>query len=189
MKTHFGEKIREIRERRKMTMKEVAERAGLSESLISQIERNRVSPAIDTLLKIVDILDIDIDYLFSDLKKERSVVVVRKNERQKTQMSGVKYEKLSRTPGNSDDHAIEAYLLEIAPGGQSGGNEYGHLGKELGVILSGHGTFSIGNQVIEFEEGDSLSFSSDVPHVLKNTGDVPLRAFWVITPPKHFIND
>ncbi|MGL4369440.1 MAG: helix-turn-helix domain-containing protein, partial [Spirochaetota bacterium] len=58
-KYRFGEKLREVRERKQMTMKEVAEAAGVTESLISQIERNKVSPAIDTLLSITEILDID----------------------------------------------------------------------------------------------------------------------------------
>ena len=47
----FGEKIREVRERKHLTMREVAEKAGVSESLISQIERNKISPAIDTLVQ------------------------------------------------------------------------------------------------------------------------------------------
>ena len=52
MKYQFGEKLREVRERKKMTMRDVAEKAGVTESLISQIERNKVSPAIDTLFSI-----------------------------------------------------------------------------------------------------------------------------------------
>ena len=50
-------------------MKEVAEKAGVSESLVSQIERNKISPAIDTLLKIIDVLEIDLEYIFSDYKR------------------------------------------------------------------------------------------------------------------------
>ncbi|MBW1912730.1 MAG: helix-turn-helix transcriptional regulator, partial [Deltaproteobacteria bacterium] len=54
MKYRFGDKLRRVREKRKVTMKEVALKAGVSESLISQIETNKVSPAIDTLLGIAD---------------------------------------------------------------------------------------------------------------------------------------
>jgi len=52
MKYTFGDKLRAVREKKKMTMKDVAEKAGVSESLISQIETNKVSPAIETLLTI-----------------------------------------------------------------------------------------------------------------------------------------
>ena len=61
---HFGEKLRQVREHRGYTLKVVAQRAGVSESLVSQIERNHVSPAIDTLLALADVLDINLEYLF-----------------------------------------------------------------------------------------------------------------------------
>jgi transcriptional regulator with XRE-family HTH domain len=53
MKYQFGEKIREVRNRRQLTLREVADRAGVSESLVSQIERDKISPAIDTLQIII----------------------------------------------------------------------------------------------------------------------------------------
>ncbi|GHU67742.1 hypothetical protein FACS189447_10140 [Spirochaetia bacterium] len=81
MKYQFGGKIRSVRERRGITLKEVAEKAGVSESLVSQIERNRVSPAIDTLLALVEALDLDLEYLFADFRRERDVKVVLKKER------------------------------------------------------------------------------------------------------------
>ena len=65
------------------TFSMVAEQAGVSESLISQIERNRISPAIDTLLKIIDVLEIDLDFIFRDLKKDRPVNLVRANEKKR----------------------------------------------------------------------------------------------------------
>jgi transcriptional regulator with XRE-family HTH domain len=188
MKYKFGEKIREVRERRGIILREVAEKAGLSESLISQIERNKVSPAIDTLLKIVDILDIDLDYLFSDFKKERTVNLVRGKERNKIILQGVVYEQLSHTSDADEEHGIEAYYLEIKPGGEKGSYDYGHKGKELGTVIEGTGEFKIGNKSYVLNKGDSISFSSDVPHLLKNTGEDVLKAFWVTTPPKKFMN-
>jgi transcriptional regulator with XRE-family HTH domain len=187
MKYHFGEKIREVRERKRMTMREVAEKAGLSESLISQIERNRISPAIDTLMSIIDILEIDLDYIFRDFKKDRPVNLIRKEEKKRAVIDGVIYEQLSRTLSSSEEHAIEAYFLEIPPGEKSGNDEYGHVGNELGVIIKGKGEFTVGKKVIPLKEGDSISFSADAPHQLKNIGSTPLRAFWIITPPKRLL--
>jgi transcriptional regulator with XRE-family HTH domain len=187
MKYQFGGKIREVRERNGRTIREVAEKAGLSESLISQIERNKVSPAIDTLLKIIDILDIDPDFLFRDFKKDHAVNLVRANEKKRAVIDGVAYEQLSHTLSSSEEHAIEAYLLEIPPGGKSGNDEYGHVGKELGIIIKGKGECIIGRRVIVLKKGDSISFSADVPHQLRNTGKGPLRAFWIMTPPKRLL--
>lgn len=185
-KHQFGEKIREVRERRQLTLKDVAQRAGLSESLISQIERNKVAPAIDTLLAIVDVLDINLEYLFRDFKRERQVNLVRKADRQRVVLKKMTYEQLSRVAGSDETHGIEAYFLEIKPGGESESAEYGHAGKELGVVISGTGDFTIGTKTYQLKEGDSISFASNVPHVFRNTGPGPLRAFWVVTPPKGY---
>jgi transcriptional regulator with XRE-family HTH domain len=187
MKYQFGEKIREVRERKRLTIREVAEKAGVSESLISQIERNRISPAIDTLLGIIDILEIDPDFIFRDFKKDRLVHLVRMNEKKCAVIDGVIYEQLSRTFSSSEEHAIEAYILEIPPGGKSGNDEYGHIGNELGVIIQGEGECTVGKQRIVLKKGDSISFAADAPHQLKNIGKKPLRAFWIITPPKRLL--
>jgi transcriptional regulator with XRE-family HTH domain len=187
MKYLFGEKIREIRNRKQMTMREVADRAGVSESLISQIERDKISPAIDTLFRIMDILEIDPDFIFRDFKRDRSVNLVRAQEKKRIVIDEIVYEQLSHTLSSSEEHAIEAYILEIPPGGKTGNDEYGHIGKELGVIIQGKGECVIGKRTFALEEGDSISFSADVPHLLMNRGKKPLRAFWIITPPKRLL--
>lgn len=184
----FGEKIREIREKKSITMRELAEKVGVSESLISQIERNKVSPAIDTLLKIVDVLNIDIEYLFNDYKKKKAIHLVKKENREKIIQKDVVYERLSNIKEEDKANGIEAYYLEIAPGGKSGSSEYGHKGKELGIIIEGEGEFLIGGESYKLKSGDSISFISDVPHSLKNTGKSMLKAYWVITPPKMFLS-
>jgi transcriptional regulator with XRE-family HTH domain len=168
-------------------MKEVAEKAGLSESMISQIERNKVSPAIDTLLSIADILDIDLEYLFSEFKKSKSVSIVRNDERNRMILNGVAYEQISRTVGTAGEHGIEAYFLEIEPGLEKGSNDYGHPGRELGYIMEGYGEFVFGGSTYILNAGDSISFASDIPHILRNKGNITLKAFWVITPPKLFV--
>jgi len=187
MKYQFGEKLREVRKRKRMTIREVAERAGVSESLISQIECNRISPAIETLLGIVDSLEIDPDFIFRDFKKDRSVHLVRADEKKRAVIDGVIYEQLSHTIASAEEHAIEAYMLEIPPGKKSGNDEYGHIGSELGVIIKGKAECTIGKQAVVLKEGDSISFSADAPHHLKNIGNKPLRAFWIITPPKQLL--
>ena len=67
----FGEKLRTVREKKGYTLKVVAQKAGVSESLVSQIERNRVSPAIDTLLTLADVLDINLEFLFEEYRRGR----------------------------------------------------------------------------------------------------------------------
>jgi transcriptional regulator with XRE-family HTH domain len=186
-KFKFGDKIRIVRERKGITLKEVAEQADVSESLVSQIERNRVSPSIDTLLAIADVLDIDLEYLFRDYKRTKKVHIVRADKRNSLILKNVKYEQLSVLNEPSKEHAIEALYLEIQPGAEKGDIEYGHKGNELGFIIQGKGELLYGTEVYELNEGDSISFSSDIPHNLKNVGEKVLKAFWVITPPRMIV--
>lgn len=187
MKYQFGEKIREVRERQRKTLREVAEKAGLSESLISQIERNRISPALDTLLKVIDVLEIDLDDILREYKRERQVNLVRAGERNRAVIGGAAYEQLSHTSSAALEHAMEAYFLEIPPGGRSGSEEVGHVGQELGVIVKGTCECVVGKRIYTLRAGDSISFAADVPHQLRNTGTKPLQAFWVMTPPKRLL--
>ncbi|MDR1374861.1 MAG: XRE family transcriptional regulator [Treponema sp.] len=182
----FGEKIRLVRERRGLTLREVAERAGVSESLVSQIERNRVSPAIDTLLALTDALDLDLEYLFADYRRERSVRVIRSGERAAFTRPGALYERLAQLDGQGmpGQEGIEAYCITLKPGAKTGGREYGHPGWELGIIEEGRAKLTVGNRSYDLEPGDSVSFRAGSPHVLANPGEKPLRVFWIITPPK-----
>jgi transcriptional regulator with XRE-family HTH domain len=180
----FGDKLRSVRERRGDTLKSVAEAAGVSPSLVSQIERNIVSPSLDTLMGLADVLDIDPDYLFKDFKKDKRVDIVRAGDRDSIVQTDVTYHQLSVVPEMSEKHDLEAFLLEIAPGKEKGDVAYGHPGKELGLLLEGEAELVYGTRSYELKAGDSISFSSDIPHILRNRGITTLKAVWVITPPR-----
>jgi len=185
-KYRFGGKIRTVRERKALTLKEVAEKAGVSESLVSQIERDRVSPAIDTLLALADALEIDFDYLFAGLKKERPIEIIRKKERPSYRVKrGIRYDQLAQLEENG---GIEAYIITIEAGAKTGNAEFGHPGWELGIVESGTMKLNAGDQVFTFKQGDSVSFRADTPHTISNPGKKPLRVFWVMSPPKNMVN-
>jgi transcriptional regulator with XRE-family HTH domain len=184
MKYKFGEKLRAVRERRGYTLKDVAKRASVSESLVSQIERNKVSPSVDTLLLIADVLDIDYEYLFDDYRQKRLVSIVKASERDSIRRNKVTIHQLSFTNELSEDPAIEAFLLEIEEAGETGDGEYGHAGREFGIILEGQAELMYGDETYELDKGDSISFPSNIPHLIKNTGNHVLTAIWVVTPPR-----
>jgi len=184
MKYYFGEILRKVRKRKKQTMKELSQKIGVSESLISQIENDKVSPAIDTLLKITDELNIDFEYLFKKYKRDIKINIIRKNERKQIIDGPVKYELLSKIDNINKENAIEAYHLEIMPGKNKKSSEHGHQGSELGIMTEGHGEIKVAGNSYKLTAGDSVSFNADEPHTLSNTGTRPLKAYWIITPPK-----
>ncbi len=181
---HFGEKIHLVRERRRVTLREVALAAGVSESLVSQIERNKVSPSIDTLLSIADVLEIDLEYLFKDHKQNKLLTITHSDDTDLLSLDNVIYRHLSSI--DNKNVKIEALSIEIEPGGEKGKIEYGHPGFEIGIITGGSCEILYGTEQYLLKEGDSVSFSSDIPHILKNNGKTVLRAIWIITPPRIF---
>lgn len=183
----FGEKLRQARERKGLTLKNVAQKAGVSESLVSQIERNRVSPAIDTLLALADVLDINLEYLFEEYRQKRPVHIIRTTERRKMNEEEVLYEELSNPGTHTDEHSMETYLLEIPVNGHTHRGHYGHYGHEVGFILQGTCELQYDDNKYPLHEGDSVTFSSSAPHCLVNTGKTPLKAVWVVTPPNRFV--
>lgn len=185
---HFGEKLRKVREHKGYTLKVVAQKAGVSESLVSQIERNHVSPAIDTLLSLADVLDINLEFLFEEYRKNRPVQIVRSTERPSMNEEDVIYEELS-TPDSSDKaNSFESYVIKIPVNSHTHRGSYGHLGRELGFILKGKAKLLYENNEYILGQGDSVSFSAGVPHVLENIGDDELEAFWLVTPAQRFTN-
>ncbi|MCP4176179.1 MAG: helix-turn-helix domain-containing protein [bacterium] len=186
MKYCIGKYLREIRKNQKLTMKEVALKVGVTESLISQIETDKVSPGIDTLLTIAEVLNINLDYLFSKLKRNKEASVILKNERKCIIDGNVRYELISKLDKFNTENSIEAYYLEVQPGEIKQSKKDGHIGKELGIIISGKAEMLISGKSFILQTGDSISFDSDETHILKNIGKSILKAYWIITPPKRF---
>ncbi len=184
---HFGEKLRQVREHKGYTLKVVAQRAGVSESLVSQIERNHVSPAIDTLLALADVLDINLEYLFEEYRKVRPVQIIRKTERPNVLEDTVTYEELAHPPANGSDTTIESYLIKIPAGSHTQKGSYGHIGREMGLIIQGKAKLVYEGKEYLLDEGDSVSFSAGASHNLENVGNEELIAVWIVTPAQRFV--
>ena len=183
---HFGEKLRTVRERKGYTLKVVATQAGVSESLVSQIERNRVSPAIDTLLALADVLDINLEYLFEEYTRNRPVSITHEADRRTLNEDDVVYTELSDSYSGNGENSFESYTVSIPAGSHTHRGLYGHIGKEMGLITKGRGILYHGNKSYPLVEGDSVTFSANLPHHLENTGTEPLEAIWFVTPAQKF---
>ncbi|MBW2654093.1 MAG: helix-turn-helix transcriptional regulator [Deltaproteobacteria bacterium] len=182
MKPKLGALLRAIRTSRRLTIKEVTAKAGVSSSLLSQIERNRISPSLDTLLQILEVYGVPPNKFFKDYETNSRVEIIKRDDRKIYQRKGFKYEKLcgdSQTKGN---HSFNAFFLELSPGQKRGDVSDGHLGRELGIVVKGSAQLVYGEETYEIHKGDSVSFFSEIPHVIKNSSDQIFQAYWVVTP-------
>ncbi len=182
----FGEKIRLIRERKQITLKTIADAVNISESMISQIERNKVSPSIDTLLNIAEFLEIDIDYLFREFKQNKKVNITRNKTGNSLSSPDYRYSQLCSIPETEPLAPVETVWLEIEQGKEKGDIEFGHKGSEIGIIIEGEATLTYGTENYVLKQGDSISYSSDIPHIIKNSGKGIMKAVWILSPPRIF---
>jgi transcriptional regulator with XRE-family HTH domain len=182
MKTKLGPLLRAIRNSRHLTIKEVASKAGVSSSLLSQIERNRISPSLDTLLQLLEVYGVPPNKFFKDYETMTRVEIVKKDQRRIHQRKGFKYETLCGKSQAKGSHSFNAFFLELAPGQKRGDKDDGHLGRELGIVVAGEAQLIYGEEVYDIQAGDTLSFFSQIPHVIKNVSDEIFQAYWIVTP-------
>lgn len=182
MKTKLGALLRAIRNARHLTIKEVAGKAGVSSSLLSQIERNRISPSLDTLLQLLEVYGVSPNKFFKDYETQSKVEIIRKDDRKIYRRKGFKYEKLCGESQAKGNHSFNAFFLELAPGQERGDAEDGHLGRELGIVIAGSARLVYGQEHYEIAAGDTVSFFSQIPHLIRNSGEETFQAYWVVTP-------
>lgn len=173
--------LKTFREKSGQNQAFIAKKAGISTSMLSQIERSAVSPSIETLYEVCNALGMDIASLFSRLSDKDKVSIYQNKKRLTIRRHGVYYEQLMIN--NEGAYHAEMFLLEIEPDKEAGFSNKGHEGVEMGYVLSGTATLTMNEKAYQVKSGDSLRFSSTLPHKLKNTGTVLFRAIWNSLPP------
>jgi transcriptional regulator with XRE-family HTH domain len=177
-----GERLREIRRQRRATLRTVADRSGLSESFLSQVERGRSNASIGSLRRIAEALGVTVADLFEP-SGPPSPRVLRRNDRPALSF-GVLGRKLLLTPRPMQ--ALEVFVGELDVGGSTGVEPYSHGdSEELFVVLSGTVQLELGGEVHDLETGDSIVYRSSVPHRITNAGEGLAEAMWIITPPSY----
>ncbi|MCX8083575.1 MAG: XRE family transcriptional regulator [Calditerrivibrio sp.] len=174
----YGEKIRDIRKRLGMTLEDVSIKTGFTKSFISQIENGKNSPSIASLKKICFALGISISELFED---ERNIVF--KFEKEDYKVLKNKSMDIYFLASKYANRKIEPLILELEPHSETGTEFYHHTGEEFGYVLEGTVNVVIGTEEYNLKAGESIYFSSNLPHKIRNKTDKKARAFWVGTPP------
>lgn len=185
----LGARIRAIRLQRGLTLRVVADAAGVSESLISQVERGLASPSIVTLRRIAGSLDVPIAALFvgtrhpskEETDQDGRRLIVRRGERKGLHVprSKVVYELL--TPDLN--RRVEFLWIEYEPGSVTHPDPMSHPGEENALCLEGSVVVTIEGQEFLLEEGDSISFDSDRAHQVENRSSRRAVLVSAITPP------
>jgi transcriptional regulator with XRE-family HTH domain len=177
-----GERLRDIRQLRRETLRTIAQRAGVSESFLSQVERGRASASIASLRRIAGALGVTVADLFEPGGPPRPRVL-RRDERPSLAF-GILGRKLLLTQRPLQH--LEVFVGELDAGGSTGAEPYAHGdSEELFVVLNGNVQLELGGDVHELESGDSIDYRSSTPHRVTNVGGECAEVMWIISPPSY----
>ena len=177
----IGEKLRELRTERGLTLEQVAEAAALSKAYISQLENDKANPSLSSLQAVVGAYKLPLAALFEYDDGRPALMVVPKDQRKTYTLPGSDVRREFISPDTR--RKMEAVLTVAQPGVNSGPNPFMHEGEEFGLMLRGRLKLYVGDKSCILEEGDSVYFDCSLPHSWENIGDTPVETLWVITPP------
>ena len=172
----LGSALREHRKAVNLSLKDVAEKAGLSVGFISQVERDIVSPSLSSLASIAKTLETDISHFFSQPHDDSIYTRNRKRAQYSLNHKGLSYERLSTSfPGS----VINSVIMHELPGHKS--ESIQHEGEEFFYILDGSLNIIIEGEETELETGDSIHFDSSREHSAWNHTDKTTTILHVCT--------
>ena len=184
MMTDFGARVRALRKERQLTTEKLAELAGVSVGMISQIERGHGNPSFASMVQLAHGLQLPVGQLLQPVETKK--VVVRRDERRRLDSHGLVagdggvYELL--TPDLNG--ALEANWVVTPPGYDTSATPYRHNGEEFGIVLSGTKDVYLDGVQHRLHAGDSIRYASTIPHWYVNPSESEeCTAVWVSTPP------
>ena len=176
----LGSRIRALRQARHLTLRDVAERSGVTESFLSQVERDVTSPSIATVQRIARALDLSIAQLF--VEQPELGRVVRREARRRVEYPGL--QAVDEFLTANDAGRLQVILSTIQAGGGTGPEPYTHESdEEVVVVLSGVLDLWVGDEHYVLREGDTITYPSRLPHWNMNHGDRPAVVLFCLTPP------
>jgi len=184
----IGNKVRELRQKNRFTLQDLAAKTGLSKPFLSQIENDHVVPPIATLLKLAKALNVGMAFFFQDEVSTEKISITRSHERgrierrphqHKGEVSYI-YESLETRKPNKH---MEPFLVEFQSRDTSEMVFMSHEGEEFLFLLSGRVEFRTIDRVEVLEPGDSIYFESDLSHSFRCIGDEPAKAVAVVWSP------
>ncbi len=168
-----GERIKTIREDKGLSLSDLAQRTGLSEAEIRQVEEELVSPNLGTLIKLAKALKMKMGTIISPAGP-KPYTIVRQNERKavsryaskKGAKLGYSYQHLAFDKG---DRSMEPFFITLEPS-EAEEERSTHDGEEFIFILSGQMEAHLGDTVEILNPGDAIYYDSSIPHLVKCHG-------------------
>ncbi len=185
-----GGRLRDLRQFRGLSQRQLAQEAGVPHGQISMIETNRSSPSVASLRKILGGLGVSmVEFFKPDSLQDDSKVVFAPSELRDltSQLFGEQQAatgKISlKQVGNARAHNLQILHETYEPGADTGESMLEHIGSEGGIVMTGEIELTVGGQTVMLCAGDSYLFNSQEPHRFRNTSDQPTTVISACSPP------
>jgi transcriptional regulator with XRE-family HTH domain len=164
--------VKALREAMGLSLRELAERSGVSAPMLSQVERGETSPTLAVAAKIAAGLELSLSQLLR-LDEGQNVAVTRAGRRRRLERGGHRFEELTPPlPGQRADVSLHTLRPGTATGGPEDPPMHEPGSRETAVVLAGELSLVVDGTRYELGEGDSVTFDADLPHHFENeTGE------------------
>jgi transcriptional regulator with XRE-family HTH domain len=174
---HIGERLRQLRTGRGLSVRTLAAKAGFSPSFISQVEHDQVSPSIVSLERLAAILGITLGGFFTEPAHSPAVVVHATARQELTSAwSRATIEALGPAGGTQP---LTPLMITLAPGGRSGTRLHAALGEQFALVCDGVVMLTLPEGAYTLSQGDAVSIDAEIPHQWQNLGSEPARVLLV----------
>ncbi len=176
-----GQRLREIRKKTGVSQRELAKRAGVTNSTISMIEKNSVSPSVSSLKKVLSGLPMSLMEFFDseDSAKVQTPVVYPENELLDSSVDDIDW----KLVGKSFPNRQMSFLVErLPPGADTGAEMYVHEGEEAGYVVDGKFELTVDGEVYVVGKGEGYYFDSRRDHRFRNPFEEECRIVSCTTP-------
>lgn len=175
-----GQRIKALRDAMGLSLRDLAERSGVSAPMLSQVERGETSPTLASAAKIASGLELTLSQLLR-LDEGEHVAVSRASGRRRYQRGGHRFEELTPPlPGQRADVSLHVLASGATTGGSADPPMHEPGSRETAVVLAGTLALVVDGTRYELREGDSVTFDADLPHHFENDGEEPTRFVAVI---------
>ena len=178
---NLGLRIKELRIKRGLSQAELASLVGVTPSTVSQVEANIIYPSLPALLKMAEVLSVDITSLFQQALELEKRIIFPSAESVSVGFPGLPKGSLDGrllTPPDFQSK-MEPYIIEIEPNRDLPAHFFIHKGEEMGYVLSGKLRMSLNKATYTVRTGDVIYLTSEMPNQWKNPGPNIARLLWI----------
>jgi transcriptional regulator with XRE-family HTH domain len=174
-----GQRLREIRNLRGLSLRALADMSSLNINTLSLIENEHTSPSVSTLQQLAQSLKVSVTEFFETDHGNKELVYQKKDQRPRITFKNSAMEDLA---DGMPHFGAEPLIVTLDAGADSGKNPIVHTGREFVYCIEGRVTYTVDSQKYLLEPGDSLVFEAYLPHHWKNSDPAPARILLVLCP-------